>query len=215
MDSELARALRAQPVFAAATEDGAARLADASRVVSLDAGRVLFGQDDPSDAAYIVLSGAIVIGTVSEDGQDVHFADLGPGTLFGELAVIDGGPRTAGATARGPTRLACIPGDALLRLVRAEAEVAMALLRDVSAKLRATDISLEDRNVLTLEDRLAKFLRAEADARGRVAMTQAQIAERLSVSREAVNRRLRALEEAGAVSLRRGRLDVLRPDWVG
>ena len=213
--AEIDLALRSQPVLAAATAPGLEALSRTASVATLTDAQALFVQGEASDAAYVVLSGAIVISTVSDEGQEVHFADLGPGTLFGELAVLDGGPRTAGATARGPCRLVRIAADAFVRLVRSEPDVALALLRDLCAKLRATDVRLEDRSVLPLEERLAKFLRAEADGRGRIALTQSQIAERVGVSREAVNRRLRALAASDVVRLRRGCVVIADPGALG
>ena len=203
--ADIASALVARPLFAGLSEAGLARLAEAARAIPLAKGQILFAQGDPSDAAYVVAHGTMAVATVNGDGQVTHFADLAPGAVFGELAVIDGGPRTAGISAVTDALVLRLPGEVLVALVADEPSFALNLMRDVIAKLRATDHRLEDRSVMSLEDRLAKFLQ-QAKAGTTVRLTQAQIADRLGVSREAVNRRLRALEEAGAVTLGRGRV---------
>ena len=159
----------------------------------------------------MLLEGAVAIGTVSEEGQETRFADLGPGALFGEFAAIDEGPRTAGATATADARLWRLPTAAFREALTDVPGFAAALLRVIVAKLREADVELEDRRVLSLEARLAKFLRAHGSD-GTLEMTQAQIADRLGVTREAVNRRLRALEGAGVIALRRGRVAITAPD---
>lgn len=205
MTPETSRLLAGHHLFGLLSEEAAARLTAGSRMVALAAGETLFEQGDPSREAYLVTSGRIAVGTVSEAGQVVHFADLGPGDVLGEFAVIDAAPRSAGAEAVTASRLLALAGERVLDALRDEPGFALALLRDLTAKMRAADARIEDHGTLGLEARMLKFLRENA-ADGVVRLTQAQIADRLGVSREAANRRLRALEEAGRITLRRGRV---------
>lgn len=206
--SDIAAILGTRSLFAVLPADKIENLARVARLQSLAKGQSLFEQGDPSDAVYVVVDGQIAVGTVGEDGQETHFADLPPGAVFGEMAVIDGGPRTAGITAMAQARVLRLPGDVFVAALSSEPAFALSMLRDLIGKLRATDIRLEDRSVLSLEERLAKFL-GQAAVGDTVRLTQAQIAERLGVSREAVNRRLKALEDLGAIALARGRVTVL------
>ena len=206
--------LRAPPLFAEASEAGLARLSRAARPLVLAKDRVLFERGDTPDAAYVVVSGRLSVGVREPDGQEVHFAELGAGAVLGEAAVIDGGPRTATVTAVSQTRLFRLPGHVLLDVLAEEPALALALLRDVVGKLRRADDQIEERSALPLSERLARLL-AGASENGVVTMTQAQLAERLGSSREAVNRQLAALARTGAVRLGRGKINVLRPDALG
>ncbi|MBB4658151.1 Crp/Fnr family transcriptional regulator [Parvularcula dongshanensis] len=195
--------LRRRELFAELTEAGLARLADAARPLTLVPGQILFCQDETADAAYVIREGTIAVGTVDGSGREVHFADLQAGAVFGEVGLIDGGPRTATATAATRASLLRLPGFVFLDVARTEWGFALALMRDLVAKLRAADTYIEDKSALLLPARLAKFLLA---ADGPIRLTQAQIAERMGTSREAVNRQLRAFEVEGTVELGRGRV---------
>ena len=215
MTDAAALLMAARPPFDALSAKGRKRLAEAATPLALPKGRSLFDQGDPSDAVYAVTGGAVAVRTVGEGGQETHLAELRPGSVFGEMAVLDGGPRTAGVVATADSHLLRLPGAVFLAVASEEPGFALALARDVVAKLRAADLQIEDRSVLGLEARLAKFLLANRDAEGWVRLTQAGIAERVGVTREAVNRRMRAWEEAGALSLRRGRVRVLDEGALG
>ena len=201
--------LATHPLFGILSEAARGRITAGSRLVDLGVGEALFDQGDPSREVYVVAEGRVAVGTMGEAGQMVHFADLGPGAVLGEFAVIDGAPRSAGAEAVTPARLLLLSGERVLEALRDEPGFALALLRDLTAKMRAADVQIEERSTLSLEERLARFLRANASD-GVVSMTQAQIADRLGVSREATNRHLRALEAAGDIALRRGTVTLIR-----
>lgn len=202
--------LAAHRLFGLLSEAARGRVMAGSRMVALAPGEALFAHGDPSREVYVVAEGRVAVGTVGDAGQLVHFADLGPGALLGEFAVIDGAPRSASAEAVTRARLLKLGGERVLDALRDEPGFALALLRDLTAKMRAADGQIEDRGTLGLDERLAKFLRANASD-GVIALTQAQIAERLGVSREAANRRLRAMEAGGHIVLGRGSVTLLRP----
>ena len=203
--------LGARPLFAQLSEAGLHALAEAARPMHLVKGQRLFDQGEASDAVYVVAHGTVSACTVGEDGQQAHFADLAPGTVFGELAVIDGGPRTAGIDAVTEALVLRLPGEVFLAALRDEPDFALAVMRDLVAKLRATDHRLEAQSTMTLAHRLSTFLR-EASAGSTVRLTQSQIADRLGVSREAVNRRLQVMQAEGVIEARRGRIVILRED---
>lgn len=196
-------------LFGLLSEAARRRMTAGSRLVDLAPGEALFAHGDPSREVYVVAEGRVAVGTVGGAGQMVHFADLGPGALLGEFAVIDGAPRSAGAEAVTRARLLKLAGERVLDALRDEPGFALALLRDLTAKMRAADGQAEDRGTLGLEERLTKFLRSNASDRV-IALTQAQIADRLGVSREAVNRHLRTMEAEGRIALGRGAVTLLR-----
>jgi CRP-like cAMP-binding protein len=120
-------------------------------------GETLFRQGDPADTAYIVESGRIRIRGLRK-GVQLELAELGPGELFGELALIDSGPRTADATALEPTTLYVVTRAQLVdRMERAEPMLAL-LLQQAMRHLRREMDDLYGVNPpppLTFEDRKA------------------------------------------------------------
>src|SRR5690606_38553030 len=84
--------------------DGGDRTAIVGRMrrVQFGANQMIFSRGDPGKEIYLVLEGRIRLSVLSAEGRELSFAHAGPGELFGEIATLDGGERTAGATAIGP-----------------------------------------------------------------------------------------------------------------
>jgi CRP-like cAMP-binding protein len=177
------------------------RLANAGAPVSLEAGAMLCQRGDPGDAIFVVLDGEIEIRTSSPGGREVRFASFGPGAVVGEMAALDGGSRSTDMAAARRSRLWRIPRGPLIEALQAEPGAAVALVAELARRLRAANSVLEAARVLDLGGRLAQFLLEVAGARSLVALTQTEIARRLGVSREKVNRKLNAWARSGWVSL--------------
>ena len=96
-------ALARCPLFAALGEDDLVGLAREMRTRRFRRGEVLFHQGDPGDALFVVTSGAVKISLPSEEGDEAIIATVNAGEFFGELALLDGAPRAATATALEPT----------------------------------------------------------------------------------------------------------------
>lgn len=94
-------------------------------------GGVVFVKDDAADCAYVVKSGAVEI---REAGRALE--RIGPGEIFGEVAMIDEGPRSASAVAVGPTELHVLDPVSFDRMVRGDPDFAVALMRDMARRLR-------------------------------------------------------------------------------
>lgn len=186
----VAQAIGSSQVLQVLSEAGRLRLADVGSPVDLAPGAVLCQAGDPGDAVFVVLEGEIEVRATSAGGRDVRFLALGAGALVGEMAALDGGPRSADMVAARRCRLWRIPRAALVEALEAEPRAAVALIAELSRRLRATNAALEAETVLDLGGRLARLLVAEAGARGVVALTQTEIARRLGASREKVNRKL-------------------------
>jgi CRP-like cAMP-binding protein len=184
-------ALRTSEVLGRLSPDGARALARAGSALDLPAGRLLCQAGDPGDAVYVVLDGEIEIRTASRAGREVRFVALGKGSIVGEMAVLDGGPRSADMGATRRSRLWRIPRAALLEQLEAEPAAAVSLLVELVGRLRRTNAALEAQTTLDLGGRLARLLLAEQNARGLVALSQTELARRIGASREKVNRKLK------------------------
>lgn len=187
------------------------------RLRRLNAGALLFGRGDGAQSLCCVVAGALRVGNVQADGSELLLAYLEPYQWFGEISLIDGAPRTHDVRADGDTQVLVVPGAGLLDWLAAHPQHWRDLARLGCAKLRATFGVLEDIALLPLEPRLARRLWLVASgygARGQqahrhVRLPQEQLALMLGVSRQSVNKALRALERRGVIALRYGGIELL------
>lgn len=182
-------------------------------------GTVIFSQGDSGDALYGVASGRVRISASGAGGREVFLNIMEPGDTFGEIAVMDGLPRTAGATALDRTVLIVLKRVDLLRLLEKEPRLAIHLLQLLCQRLRWTSELVEESAFLSGPARLAKRLLILAQLHGRPAdddalemrISQSELAQFLGVSRQIVNQHLGEWAKAGWVSLGRGRIMIAEP----
>jgi CRP-like cAMP-binding protein len=178
-------------------------------------GEIVFSAGDPGDALYGVVTGRIRISAGTAEGREIFLNVMEPGDTFGEIALLDGGTRTATATATEPTELVSIRREPLFELLEREPKAALELLRLCGERLRWTSGLLEDAALLDAPARLAKRLlslgeqHGEDGAGGRlVRISQEDLSNFLGVSRQAVNERLQDWKAKGWVALGRGTVTV-------
>jgi CRP-like cAMP-binding protein len=189
-----------------------ARLAGAGTIVDLERGALLCQRGDPGDGAYLILEGELEVRTLSSGGKAVRLAALGVGEIAGEMAALDGAPRSADMIAARRTKLLRIGRTALLEALQDEPRAAIALIEALTGRLRTLDAAMESQRLLDLGGRLAKLLIAEVGSSGLVSLTQTEIARRLGASREKVNRKLHAWAADNWVAVTRAGVKVIRLD---
>ena len=134
-----ARATAELPLYQSLDEAQIAELNELLEDVSYPDGEVIFHQNDPGDAAYIIRTGAVRIWTHDEDAREVTLARLGPNDFFGELAVLDGGPRSASASADGDTVLGRLSKERMHRFLLAHPQAALIMIQEIGRRLRKTN----------------------------------------------------------------------------
>ena len=139
--------LRRIPLFAGLDDAELARLAAVAETVELGAGDVLIREGDAGDALFVVLAGELSV-TKRSGKLDVPLAVVGPGEVQGELAVLEGRPRTATVRAVGPATLLRLRRDALLDVLGRQPELALSLLRTTAGRLRSTESLLREQEKL-------------------------------------------------------------------
>ncbi len=168
----------------------------------------IFAMGDPGDCMMAVLSGQIGIRLYSPEGRDVLLAIFGPGAVFGEIAMIDGGERTADADALTTTELIVLHRRDFMPFVDRNPKVAMRLLDIMCKRFRAVDKQILDFFTLSLPSRIAKTLLVLADNHGRptkegteinLYLPQQLMASMALASRESVNQVFKDLEHAGCI----------------
>jgi CRP/FNR family transcriptional regulator, cyclic AMP receptor protein len=188
------------------------RVAIAARMrrVDFDPDQMIFSRGDPGREIYLVLEGRIRLSILSSDGRELSFAHAGPGNIFGEIATLDGGERTAGATAISRVQAMALPQRAMLELIENNPKVATAAIRFLCTRLRETDQRLEAIALHRIEVRLARLMLSalklqSPGATGKnvaldLGMSQGELALLIGASRPKVNIALAMLEDMGAIA---------------
>lgn len=211
MDHKAIAHLLAQTDLFGDLDDGD-RLAIVGRMrrVQFEANQMIFARGDPGREIYLVLDGRIRLSVLSAEGRELSFAHAGPGELFGEIAALDGGERTAGATAIGPVSAMTLPQRAMIELIEGHPKVANAAIRFLCQRLRDTDHKLEAIALHRIEVRLARLMLSaiklqgveakNGQARLDLGLSQSEVGLLIGASRPKVNLALTALEDMGAIT---------------
>lgn len=138
-------ALRSVPLFASLDDKAASELRDLLSVKEAPAMSDLFHHGEKGDAMYLIESGRVRIHVEDSTGQDLTLIELAGGDFFGEMAILDGKPRSADATVVEAARLAILSRDSFLAFVRRNPDVAIKMLSAITDRLRRTDDLLRQR----------------------------------------------------------------------
>jgi CRP-like cAMP-binding protein len=177
-------------LFGALPPELLAQLRDRTTLERLRRGDVIFDKGDAASALYIVFSGRVAIAAKSSDGRESVISVLGPGALFGEMSLFDGGRRSAQARALTTANLISIAFDDVKQVLSHRPDVLWAVVRILARRLRETDEALADAMFLDVTGRTAKRLLALADGDDyfRMPLTQEELAGMVGASRERVNK---------------------------
>lgn len=206
------RALLARcPLFQGLSGDTLQSLAARARLRAYAAGDLVFRAGSPGDSMMVVAEGEVRITALAPTARDVILSELGPGSAFGEIAVLDGGQRSADAHARTNCSLLILDRRDLLHAMREDPDLSEGLLKLLCARLRRSDSRMMDLAFLPLPARLAgTLLRLAGEAR-RMALPQSELADMVGASRENVNRCLRKWQADGVIGLDDGWLSLIDP----
>ena len=186
------------------------QVAKQMRAVNFTAGQLMFERGDPGNDVFLVLTGRVRLSVLSAEGRELSFGHPGPGDVFGEIAALDGGERTAHATAVTKVETMALSRTALDALIDANPALAKAAIAFLCGRLRDADLQFESVALHRIEVRLARFLLGlvrqqhgdKPAARPAVAfgLSQSELALHLGASRPKVNAALMMLEDCGAVT---------------
>ncbi|MFK8250419.1 Crp/Fnr family transcriptional regulator [Ancylobacter terrae] len=190
-----------------------AHLFAGSRPVSLEAGRSLFEAGDPADGCYRIESGLLKVSVLSAAGNERILAILGPGALVGELALLDGRPRSASVAALRDSTLAFIGRNAFDAVLAREPDLWRLVAAMLATRLRDANESLAASSFLPLQGRIARALLTLGEAFGepvppdgagrlliRQKLSQSDLAAIAGIARENVSRILNGWIREGLVS---------------
>jgi CRP-like cAMP-binding protein len=196
----------------------AARFAPRFRWLDALPGQELVGFDDPTSDLFFVATGQVRITVRTEGGQELILEDIAAGGFFGEMAAIDGAPRSAAVTALNRSQLARLPASDFLSLAAEAPELSLRLMRILVARLRQMNERMLDLTTLDIRHRLyAELLRLAipaADGTRTISPPPVQhiLANRIGSRREPVSREIASLCRAGLLRRTRGALILSLPD---
>ncbi|MBA2507053.1 MAG: Crp/Fnr family transcriptional regulator [Thermoleophilaceae bacterium] len=208
------------PMFSGLSAEEVEQVAEVAVPRSYGSGEVIFREGDPGDTCYVVQTGAVRIARRHTDGRTIALAELRSGSMFGELAMFDGETRSASVeTLEDTETVALLAGD-MARLMRAHPDIAVKMLHEIAARLRAANERVSRQSFQTVAGRVANVLLGQVAARQAegagetdvlISATQADIAQLAGSSRESASRFLATLERAGLVTNGRGKVVVHEP----
>jgi CRP-like cAMP-binding protein len=208
------------PFLASLREEQREELAQACRRRTFKPGDVLFYEDDPGSALYILHSGRVKIVRLAEDGAERILHLHGPGEHFGELSLIDGEPRSARAVALEPVDALMLYRDDFLALLKRSPGVALAIMSGLAGMVRRLSEQVHDLTALDVPGRLAKKLLELSESHGqktdqgiRIALPlkQEELAQMIGATRVAVNQSLSWFRERGVLSIHQGEITLHQP----
>jgi CRP/FNR family transcriptional regulator, cyclic AMP receptor protein len=181
-------------------------------------GEVICHHGDPGDALHVIESGRVKVTVYSDAGGELVLNVLGPGDCFGELALIDGEPRSATVETLEPVETVTLRRADFMRLMHENEAALEPLLATLARAIRRLSDAVADVSFLSLDARLAKKLLALAEEHGQeveglveiqLPISQAELASMVGVTRTSVNKVLGQFEDQGLIT-RRGRRIVIR-----
>ncbi|GAA2101571.1 Crp/Fnr family transcriptional regulator [Kitasatospora saccharophila] len=193
----------------------------AGRVAVHSAGEVLLREGERASHLFLIEEGLVKVTSMTEEGHVSLLAIRAAGDVVGELAAVDGAPRSATVTAVGTVRARAIQHSEFVRLFRQEPQIALALVAAVAGKLRAATRARVDTGGYPLQVRLARALVELAETYGEptengvaitVPLSQEDLAALISSSMAGVTRSLQQFRKNGLIDTSYRRLTVLDLD---
>jgi CRP-like cAMP-binding protein len=210
MSSPIVQMLGRSPLFGRLGEAERESIAGEMRPTAYSSGQMIFSRGDPGREIYLVTEGRVRISVLTAEGRELSFWHAEAGAVFGEIAALDGGPRTADATAVTVVKALTLSQGPLKRLIEAKPVVADSAITLLCSRLREADQQLEAIALHPIEVRLARFFLAQARQKapsqreGKVdvdlGMSQSELALLIGASRPKVNAALISLEDSGAIA---------------
>ncbi len=202
--------LRTVPLFGQVPESDLVALAQLVRERRQPRGSMILSQGDRGDTLFLIRSGQVKVSVVAEDGREVILSVLGPGSFFGELALLDDEPRSAHVIAMEGTVLLQLHREDFRNRLTLSPGLSVSLLRELSQRLRRADDTIASLMLLDVNGRVANLLLELAQEEGgetgtRITrrLTHASLGQMVGASRETVSRTMRNLVLRSVISVTR------------
>ena len=210
--------LRKHPIFCDLDSEAFDQLCRYAKHAALKRGATICSKGDPGNSLVAVISGTVKISISSADGRSAILNLIGAGEIFGEVALLDGRARTADATANTNCEIFVIDRREFIPFVRSQPALAMKFIELLCTRLRRTSDQVEEVILQNLPGRLASALlrltEKHKPGSRMIAITQQEISEMVGMSRESINKQLRAWAARSWVRLEHGAIVVLNAEML-
>ena len=210
------RVLEQSPLFAQMDDNSRRDLIGQAIPRSFSVGETVCRIGDPGGSMMAVLTGTVRISMPTVKGKEVILGDLHAGELFGEIAMLDGKPRSANATALTKCELLVLERRNVIPFLERHPAACLQLMELLCARIRRSDERMADLAFFELPTRLAKLLLSygaeKAGKEMRLSLSQTELAEMVGATRENVNRCLRDWHRRGLVKLQGGWTVIPNPE---
>jgi len=181
---------------------------------TLEHGASIFNKGDAGSGLFCILAGSVKISIPSNDGRGIVLSIAREGEFFGDMALLDGRPRSADAEAMSECELAVIERRDFLPFLRGQPEVMLKLIELLCLRLRRTNEQVQNVALMNSPIRLAKtLLRLAAETKDcKIKITQSELGDMIGRTREITNKCLREWEKKELVLLKRGSVTVVKPE---
>jgi CRP/FNR family cyclic AMP-dependent transcriptional regulator len=196
-------------LFGALSQADRLLVAGRLRTVTFKTGQTIFARGDAGKEIFIVAEGRVRLAVLSPEGRALAFKLAGPGDMFGEVAVLDGGPRSADAVALTRVVALTLSQTRVEQLLASNTRISRAAISYLCSRLRQTSEQAEAIALHSIEARIARYLLARLKVRDAanetakinidLGLTQGELASLIGASRQKVNAALAALEAVGAL----------------
>jgi len=213
--------LRNVSLFESLNDEEIETLSDVTFTRTFGKDSVIILAEEEGDTLFIIKEGQVKVSIVSEEGREVILSLLGSGSVFGELSLLDGKPRSANVVAIEETELIMLRRADFVQLIYKVPQIATSLLAELASRLRRTDRQIEGLALLDVTSRISETLLQLAGDQGvettdgiliQNRPTHQELANMSGTTRETVSRVLKRLESQGYISCKGRTITILREE---
>jgi CRP-like cAMP-binding protein len=212
--------LKSVPIFSELKDDTLAQLSRSGSVQSFSKESIILSEKEAGSALFIIISGKVKISRISteDDDKEVILSILNPSDFFGEMSLLDGLERSATCTAMEDSKILIIQRNDFLKLLEDHPEVSIALLQELTQRLRAAGMKIKALSLKDAEGKVASVILQLADDIGKIKHGvveieklpfQHELANMAGTSRETISRTLHAFAKKGLIELEGSKLRIV------
>jgi CRP/FNR family transcriptional regulator len=209
-------ALRSCYFFDALSDDEAEALASATRLVRYEAREMIFGEGDPADHFFVVLSGTVQIFKLSAEGKEMILHLFQPGDIVAEFPIFGGIPKyPANALCLENTQVLAINGKQFKQIVSTKSDILLKMLARFSQRLKEFNTLIEDLSLRSVDARLAKYLLSisqNSPSQAEIDVQKKTLAAILGTVPETLSRAFKRLSADGVIQLKDTHIHILNRD---
>lgn len=210
--------LKYVPIFSELDENALDQIAIIGTRKNFKKDAVVLFEHESGSALFIIIEGKVKISRVSDDGKEVILTILSDCDFFGEMAILDGMTRSANVTAMEDSEVFIIQRTEFINLLKTHPEVSIALLQELTQRLRSADMKIKSLSLKDAEGKVATVILQLADDVGKIKQGTVEIeklpfqhdlANMAGTSRETISRTLHSFAKKGLVELDGSKLRIL------